>query len=90
MANLLTDRLLENQIMGRPISKDGILALLKASSLLRDYGQPIPPLLSQIVQDLGDEDASEPPKQVDEAELEEVERLALSLRPFQGPKGQQS
>ena len=83
MATLLTDRLLEDQIMGRQVSEDGILALLKASALLKTYGHPIPPLLGQIVQDFGDADASEPPKRLGETELEEVPRLARSLRPFQ-------
>lgn len=87
MAERLTDRLLEDQIMGRPVSKDGIRALLEASSLLKDYRQTIPPLLNQIVQDFGDGEDSEPAKRIGEAELEEVERLARSLRPVQVPKG---
>ena len=90
MAHLLTDRLLNDQIMGRAVSKEDIAALLKASSLLRDYGQAIPPLLSQIVQDLGDEDEAEPPKKLDEADLQDAERLARSLSPFRGSNGPKS
>ena len=45
MADLLTNRLLNDQIMGRAVSKEGIRALLGASSLLKDYGHAIPPLL---------------------------------------------
>lgn len=89
MAALLTDRLLENQIMGRPVSKEGIRALLEASSLLKDHGHAIPPLLSQIVQDFGDEEASELPERQDDAEPDGAERLAWSLRPFKGSDDQE-
>ena len=90
MAELLTDRLLNDQIMGRQVSREGIAALLKASSLLKDYGQPIPPLLSQIVQDFGDEDSPGSPEGQDEDEPDDAERLAWSLRPFQGSDGPKS
>ena len=83
MADLLTDRLLNDQIMGHAVSKEGIAALLKASSLLKDYGQAIPPLLSQIVQDFGDDEASEPPEGHVESELEEAVRLEWLERPPQ-------
>ncbi|WP_156399132.1 hypothetical protein [Methylobacterium sp. Leaf466] len=88
MAHLLTERLLDNQIMARPVSRDGILALLKASLLLKDYGQAIPPLLNQIVQDLGDEEASGSAVERDDPDPDGAEQLAWALRPFQGLKGQ--
>ena len=90
MADLLTDRLLNDQIMGRPVSKEGIRALLGASSLLKGNGHTIPPLLSQIVQDFGDLGEFEPSRRLDEADLESAERLARSLSPFQEPNGQKS
>ena len=90
MASVLTDYLLNNQIMGRPVSKEGIRALLEASLLLKNYGRAITPLLTQIVQDFGDEEACETTDGQDEAELDDVERLARSLRPFQGSDGQES
>ena len=90
MADLLTDRLLNDQIMGRAVSKEGISALLKASSLLKDYGHEIPPLLSQIVQDFGDLDEAEAENAPDEEERQETERLARSLRPFQKSDVQES
>ena len=89
MADLLTDRLLNDQIMGRAVSKEDIAVLLKASSLLKDYGQPIPPLLSQIVQDFGDEDEDEADNGSDEEERQDTERLARSLRPFKGLRDQE-
>lgn len=90
MADLLTNRLLNDQIMGRAVSKEGIRALLGASSLLKDYGHAIPPLLGQIVQDFGDVEDFEPPKSFDEDGREEAERLAWSLRPFREPSGRES
>ena len=90
MADLLTDRLLNDQIMGRPVSTEGIRALLGASSLLKDYGQAIPPLLGQIVQDFGDLDQAQPAKRLEEADLEGAERLARSLSPFRGSNGPKS
>lgn len=90
MADLLTDRLLNDQIMGRPVSTKGIRALLGASSLLKDYGQVIPPLLGQIVQDFGDLDEAQPDKRLREADLEGAERLAKSLSPFRRSNGPKS
>ena len=90
MADLLTDRLLNDQIMGRPVSREGIAALLKASSLLKDYGQAIPPLLSQIVQDFCDDGEAEADNASDEQERQDAERLARSLRPIPKSDGQET
>ena len=90
MADLLTDRLLEDQIMGRPVSKEGIVALLKASLFLKDYGHAIPPLLGQIVQDFGGTEDFEPPKGLGEDGCEDAEHLAWSLRSFQELNGRKS
>lgn len=49
LATLLANQVLEAQMMGRPVPDELIRALLDAASILREYGQELPSLLSQIM-----------------------------------------
>lgn len=88
MATLLTDQLLEDQTTGRPVYKDETLALLKASTLLASCGRLIQPRSGQSVKGFDIAEASEPPGILDEVHIEEVQRLAHSLRPLQAQNKQ--
>lgn len=84
MAEQLADQLLREQILGQPASERRIRALIAASSLLKEYGRDTPPLLSQIMDQDHQNVAPESPEAQHAAEMEDVGRLAWSLRPFQG------
>lgn len=83
MADVLADRILNAQIMGRPVKESDILALLEASLLLNERGEETPPLVVQVVRRLDEAKAVEGDSPPDEEELQETERLARSLRPIQ-------
>ncbi|MFB8786991.1 hypothetical protein, partial [Pasteurella multocida] len=53
LATLLADQTLDAQIKSRPIPDDQVQALLDAAVLLDEYGQELPPLLGQIVHEIG-------------------------------------
>ena len=90
MADILADRLLQAQIMGRPVKESDVLALLEASLLLNERGQETPPLVVQVVRRLGEAKPAEADHAPDEEERQETERLAQSLRPSQRSDGQLS
>ncbi|GJD96917.1 hypothetical protein [Methylobacterium iners] len=88
MAEQLADQLLSAQFLGRPPSKAKIQALIKACSLLEEYGRAAPPLLSRIMHQDREQEGPKAPDAHDEAEIAGIERLAQSLRPRQGQKDQ--
>lgn len=83
LATLLADQALDAQIMSRPIPDDQIQALLDAAVLLDEYGQELPPLLGQIVHEIG---TSAPDRASRRREEDEVGRMAWMLRPFRSTK----
>ena len=88
MATLLASDVLDAQIMKRPVPDSHIRSLLEAALLLREYGQELPSLLSQIMHEV-DKPEAEVPVEVQQkaAEAEgDVGRLAWLFRPFQGTK----
>ncbi|MCJ2082753.1 hypothetical protein [Methylobacterium sp. J-090] len=74
LATLLADRVLDAQIMKRPVRDDDIRSLLDAGLLLKEHGKELPSLLGQIML------AAEGPEPEAAAE---PGRLARALRPFQ-------
>ena len=88
-AALLSDRVLDAQIMGRPVPDRNIRALLEAALLLREYDQDLPSLLSQIMHGaaVSKEPAPVEPRQSDQEGAGEAGRMAWLLRPFQASKG---
>ncbi|GJD94533.1 hypothetical protein [Methylobacterium iners] len=88
MADLLADRILNAQILGREVKDSDILALLEASLLLSEYGQETPPLVMQVVRRL-DAAKSNEGAEASEEERQDIERLAHSLRPFQAREDQE-
>ncbi|TXM72821.1 hypothetical protein FV218_12510 [Methylobacterium sp. WL69] len=78
LATLLADRVLDAQIMKRPVPDDHIRSLLDAGLLLKEHGIELPSLLGQIML------AAEGPAPEVAAE---PGRLARVLRPFQRTKG---
>lgn len=87
MADVLADRILQAQIMGRPVKESDILALLEASLLLNERGQETPQLVVQVVRRLDEAKAADVDNSPDEEERQDTERLAQSLRPIQKPDG---
>jgi hypothetical protein len=53
LATLLADRVLDAQIMSQPISDLQIRALLDAALVLEEHQMPLPPLLTQILHEVG-------------------------------------
>ena len=89
LSRLLADQVLDAQIMNRPVPDSHIRALLEAALLLREYGQELPSLLSQIMHAVDKPEADVPVEvqaKADAAE-DDVSRLAWLFRPFQGTKG---
>ncbi|GJD97310.1 hypothetical protein [Methylobacterium iners] len=84
LADLLADRILNAQILGREVRDSDILALLEASLLLSGYGQETPPLVVQGVLRLDAARSDEDAEASDKEERQDIERLAHSLRPQQG------
>jgi hypothetical protein len=79
---------LDAQITSHPVPDSHIRSLLEAALLLRDHGQELPSLLSQIMHELDNPGADVPvdvQAKADEAE-DDVSRLAWLFRPFQGSK----
>ena len=54
LATLLADRVLDAQIMSRPIADVQVRALLDAALMLEEHGMPLPPLLRQILHEVGE------------------------------------
>ena len=90
MADLLADRILNAQIMGRQVKESDVLSLLEASLLLSERGQETPPLVEQVVRRLDAAKSTDVDDASDAEERHDTERLARSLRPLQKPDGQDS
>jgi len=88
LATLLADRVLDAQIMRRPVPDEHIRALLEAALLLREYGQEQPSPLVQIMHGLDKPEADVTPEVQHRADAadDDVSRLAWLFRPFQGTK----
>ena len=88
LATLLADRVLDAQIMSRPVPDEHIRILLEAALLLREYGQELPSLLSQIMHGVDKPEADVAPEVQQKADAadDDVSRLAWLFRPFQGRK----
>jgi hypothetical protein len=89
LATLLADQVLDAQVMSRPVPDGHIRALLEAALLLREYGQDLPSLLSQIMHGVRKPEAevTAEAQQKADAAGDDVGRLAWLFRPFQGTKG---
>ncbi len=85
LATLLADQALDAQIKSRPIPDDQVQALLDAAVLLDEYGQELPPLLGQIVHEIGTS-APERAARPASRDEDEVGRMAWMLRPFRAAK----
>jgi hypothetical protein len=88
LATLLADRILDAQMMSRPVANEHVRALLEAALLLREYGQELPSLLVQIMHGVDKPEADVTPgvQQKADATDNDVSRLAWLFRPFQGAK----
>ncbi|ACK81014.1 hypothetical protein [Methylorubrum extorquens] len=53
LASLMADRILEAQIMERPIPQEQLNALVNAAWLLQDHDVPWPPLVEEVLQEAG-------------------------------------
>ncbi|TXM93234.1 hypothetical protein FV223_09085 [Methylobacterium sp. WL116] len=82
LAGLLADQVLDAQIMSRPVPDQHIRALMDAALLLGEYSVPLPPLLTQIVYEIGTETGRM--AETDAVEQAEAKGMAWLLRPFQG------
>lgn len=60
LATLMADRILEAQIMDRPIPQEQFTAFVDAAHLLQEQGVPWPPLVEQILNDAGKPGATDP------------------------------
>ena len=89
LATRLADRVLDAQIARRPVPDSHIRTLLEAALLLREYGQELPSLLSQIMHKV-DKSGADVPAEVqakaDESE-DDVGRLAWLFGRFTGQRG---
>ena len=90
MADILADRILQAQIMGRSVKESDIMALLGASLLLSERGQETPPLVVQVIRRLDEAKAAEADPAPDEKERQETEHLARSLRPLERPSDKEN
>ena len=90
LATLLADRVLEAQIMSRPIPDAQIRALLDAALVLEEHSLPLPPLLMQILHEVDkdpEHEATEGPSSdgvQDSAGQEKVRGFTRLLRTFRG------
>ena len=83
----LADQVRSARIEGRPVPEDQIVALAKASRLLRERGVEVPPSLALVLREAGDdfgevEPDADPPAAEDPAAAAKVRmaRLLASLR----------
>lgn len=88
LATLLSDQVLDAQIMKRPIPDVHVRALLDAALLLEEYGRPLPPLLGQIMHEVGADARADRAglEARDDAERSETRGMAWLLRPFRGER----
>ena len=85
LATLLADRALDAHIERRPIPDDQVRALVDAALLLDAYGQALPPLVGQVLHEVGSGPAAaRGPRERRDAD--EIGRLAWMLRPFRSAR----
>ncbi|WP_110352234.1 hypothetical protein [Methylobacterium sp. B4] len=79
LATLMADRILEAQIMDRPIPQEQFTAFVDAAHLLQERGVPWPPLVEQILNDAGKPRVTDPQPESDRA-LAGLTRFFSSFR----------
>ena len=79
----LADRVLDAQIMKRPVPEDQARALASAARLLHDHGVESPPLLTQVLHELAQEVGQGEPSRCEEIEAETNPKVA-QLKRFLG------
>ena len=85
MASVLAEQVLDAQIMHRPVPDEQLRALANAALVLEEHGVALPPLLIQVLHEVGsDTTAGDEARQDDEADTSRG--LGWLLRPFQGSR----
>ncbi|GJE45542.1 hypothetical protein [Methylobacterium soli] len=85
LATLLADRVLEAQIMSRPILDVQIRALLDAALVLEEHDMPLPPLLTQILHEVDEASEQGRPDAIqDRSEQGKASGFTRLLRSFRG------
>ena len=87
LATLLSEQVLDAQIMKRPVSEDHLRSLLEAALLLEEHQYPLPPMLGQIMDEIAAVRSQDAPLEADAEEGVEqngAKGIARLLRPFRG------
>lgn len=82
---LLSNQVLDVQIMKRPVSENHVRCLLEAALLLEEYGYPLPPMLGQIMHEINATAGQTVPSDVnaqDDVEQIKAKGIAWLLRPL--------
>lgn len=83
LCTILADRVLDAQIMGRPVPPDQVIALAKAARLLQVHGVDWPPLLTQMLHELAAKiDEAEPVPEVEPSEHVDLQGLTRFFAGF--------
>ena len=85
LTSVLAEQVLDAQIMRRPIPDEQIRALANAALLLEDHGVTLPPLLMQVLHEVGADGTSEAAHERD-GDVEKARGLGWLLKPFQGSR----
>ena len=86
LATLLSDQVLDAQIMKRSVPEEQIRSLLEAALLLEEYEYPLPPMLGQIMDEISAAAGQTVPPEIDaqdDVEQRGAKGIARLLRPFQ-------
>ena len=75
LAALLSDQVLDAQIMKRPVPDEQVRALAGAATVLEEHGVPVPPLMTQALHEI----ERSPRENPDAAGVGGVRRLARLL-----------
>lgn len=76
LANLLSEQVLDAQIVKRPVPEDHLRSLLEAALLLEEHQYPLPPMLGQIMDEIASVRSQDAPAEVDAQD--DVERKGAS------------
>lgn len=85
LTSVLAEQVLDAQIMHRAVPDEQIRALANAALLLEDHGVTLPPLLMQVLHEVGAGAPAGEPLDRD-GDAEKSRGLAWLLRPFQGSR----
>ena len=85
LTSVLAEQVLDAQIMRRPVPDEQIRALANAALLLEEHGVTLPPLLMQVLHEVGADGASEDAGSRD-GDAEKSRGLGWLLKPFQGSR----